>query len=475
MRIAVLTMYVRRADAVGLQLIEWVRALHHRGHSVQIFAEQYGPGTPEDVGILTRITSGPKLRESPAWQDLQVADLVICDYPAYYSLAECLRLLSGPRIVFSYHGVTPPALWPDATGRRFLERSRQRTALVHFADLAIARSEFTRQELHHLTGFPLERIAVIPCSVPATPSSPPPAQSHNPPLIISVGRLAANKRPQLLVDALALVRDGIPDASLLLVGDAHGPSHAPVVAQVRARASALGIVEAVHCTGLVDDALLERLYARADLLVSASVHEGFCVPVVEAMARGVPVVAVAAGALPETVDDAGLLVAPDDMPALAEAMRRALQDAPLRQTLVQRGYQHAQRYQPEVVGRQLVELLEGLSSGAIKERVGLPRLSQLAEVATLAAAAELPSPFPAAGTRIPVISALAARLRRWMTSDLLRQVDLVIQRQVTYNRQLAQVLQATDELSAMVSEREAALRARLDQSLPGSPDRSREP
>ncbi len=476
MRIAILAIYVRGADAVGLQLIEWVRALRERGHSIKIFTEQRGSGTPEDVRALTQITSARQLQESSEWQELQAADLVICDYAVYYHLAECLRLLSGPTVVFSYHGVTPPTLWPDPAGREFLERSRRRAALVHFADLAIARSEFTRQELHHLTGFPLARIAVIPCAVP----TPPPlvrrrAEPFQSPVIISVGRLAANKRPQLLVDALARVRNDIPDASLLLVGDARGPSHAPVVAEVRARASELGIAEAVHYAGLVDDALLEHLYARADLLVSASIHEGFCVPVVEAMARGVPVVAVAAGALPETVGDAGLLVASDDPRALSDAIRRTLQDPHLRQTLVERGYRHAQRYLPPVVGRQLVELLEALPRGAHKPRAGLPRLSQLAAMGMLDATAELPPSLPSSATRIPVISSLAARLRRWITSDLQRHLDLVIQSQVTYNRQLAQTLQAADELSALTSEHEAGLRKSIDRLLASSPNDSGEP
>ncbi len=459
MQIAIFAIYLRGADAVGRQLSMWVRVLLHAGYTVRLFVEELATSAPADVAGCTTVTSGAQILHSEAWQWVEQADLVICDYPAYFGLAECLRLLTKARVVFSYHGVTPPHFWPNREGQLFLEKSRRRAALVHFADLAMTRSEFTRQELHHLTGYPLARIAVVPCIVPQASAQASTRRGlHASPLILSVGRLAANKQPELLVEALAILRIKLPDARLILVGDVRGPSHAPVLAVVRKRAMELGITDAVECTGLVDDGLLDHLYQQADILVSASAHEGFCVPVVEAMAQGLPVVAMAAGAIPETVGDAGLLVPAGDVPAMAMAMETALCSDEQRRRLITRGYGRAKRYEVEVVGPELLELLRELPPAT--RRGGVPRLSQMINLAALDAAAETAAPVLPPALRLLFISKWAVKLRQWLTSDMQRRIDMLIQRQVAYNRLLAQALAAVDELSAELSEANAADQSR---------------
>jgi hypothetical protein len=291
--------------------------------------------------------------------------------------------------------------------------------------------------------------------VPAPREKPSGAIQHSgAPTILSVGRVAAHKRPQLLVEALALVRRELPRARLVLAGDVRGPGHTATLKDVRARAEALGITGAVLCTGLVEQGLLEHLYRRADLFASASAHEGFCVPAIEAMARGVPVVATASGALPETVGDAGILVPDAGAPALAAAMVELLEDVGRSQAMVEQGYQHARRFHPDVVGPQLLHLLAGLSKRP--RHPGLPRLAQLIDLGTMDAAAEVGVPLPQVGGRIPLVSAMAAKLRRWLLSDQQRQSDLVLQRQVAFNREVARAVRAIDELSAELSDRQAA-------------------
>lgn len=456
MRIVFFAIYVRGADSIGRELIEWVRLLHRNGHTVRVIVERVGPGTPVDVQMLTSVHTEHSLRHSADWEYVRTADLVICDYPAYYGLADVLRVIEKPALLFRYYGVTPPALWPDPAGRAYLEQSRRRASLVHFADAAVTHSEFTRQELHHLTGYPLDRISVLPCIIPALPAGRAvPSVSALAPLILSVGRLAANKRPHLLVEVLALVRQHSPTARLVLAGDARGPSHAPVLARVRASAAALGLEDAVLCTGIVDDALLEHLYAQATVLTTASMHEGFCIPVIEAMARGVPVVANHAGALPETVGDAGVLAPDGDVQALAAALIDILQDPDLRAHLIARGYTRAQAYTPAALEPSILQVLQDIRRRT--RRSGpLMRLSQSADLARLDEAAEVGSDLPQPTGRVPIISTLAIRLRRWLTSDIERKLDSMLQRQVMYNRQVAQTLHELDEISATVSEELAA-------------------
>ena len=460
MRIAILAIHIRGADAVGLQLIHWIRMLHELGHSTELYVEHIGRDVPPDVLAFTVAVDGATFHHSPYWSNVQYADLVICDYPAYFRLAESLRLLTGPPILWSYHGVTAPDQWLDNEGRRYLEMSRRRTGLVHFTHLAVTRSAWTREELHHLTGFPRDRIVVMPCIVPEPPTSTTTLAASTP-YILHVGRVAAHKRPEMLVEALALVRQTIPSTQLVFAGDVRGPSHAPVVDNLRHRAGERGIAHAVHFTGSVDFALLEHLYRRAAVVASASAHEGFCVPVIEAMARGIPTVVTATAALPDTVGDAGLVVPDHDIPALAAAIVDVLQDQSLRARLIEPGQAHARLYRSDALSGQLAALIQRTVAQPHHNRER-PRLGQLVDLPRLDAAAEVAPPPLVTARRI--VSRGAAHIRRWFQSDVRRQLDDLVQHQVAYNRQVAHTLHVLDEWTADVGEQQAA--ALHDTQLP---------
>src|SRR5205807_1108522 len=92
----------------------------------------------------------------------------------------------------------------------------------------------------------------------------------------------------------------------------------------RRRAVELGVEERLHLLGHVPAAQLRDAYQVADAFVMPSRHEGFCIPVIEALSAGLPVVAARAGALSETVGSAGLTFTPDDAADLARQIRRVL-------------------------------------------------------------------------------------------------------------------------------------------------------
>jgi len=146
---------------------------------------------------------------------------------------------------------------------------------------------------------------------------------HGKTVLLYVGRMARNKRIHILVEALPLIRQRYPETVLLLVGET-GHVYAGYVAEVKARAAELGIAEAVIFTGPQQRERISEFYRLCDVFVTASIHEGFCMPVVEAMALGKPVVAAAATALPDTVGNAGLLFTPDDPVDLAQRVMRVL-------------------------------------------------------------------------------------------------------------------------------------------------------
>jgi glycosyltransferase involved in cell wall biosynthesis len=152
------------------------------------------------------------------------------------------------------------------------------------------------------------------------------------PVALNVAAKKAHKNLVALVDALALVRRDHLDAQLVLPG-----APTPYEDELRARAAALGIADAVVLPGYVDDADLEGLYALAACFAFPSINEGFGLPILEAMARDVPVVTSTTSAMPEVAGDAALLVDPHRPEELGAAIGRVLGDPALRARLVAAG------------------------------------------------------------------------------------------------------------------------------------------
>jgi glycosyltransferase involved in cell wall biosynthesis len=140
-----------------------------------------------------------------------------------------------------------------------------------------------------------------------------------------VGRVSPNKALEDTIAALAVTRaHRDPAATLSVVGK---PATEAYDAALHRYVAELGLAGAVTFTGHARDATVAAAYATADVLVVTSAHEGFCVPVVEAMAAGLPVVALDQGALPEVLGDAGSLVTSRNPYDLAAAVGALLDDA----------------------------------------------------------------------------------------------------------------------------------------------------
>ena len=128
--------------------------------------------------------------------------------------------------------------------------------------------------------------------------------------------------------------------------------HRPIYEAVES----LGLSEDVVFTGYVPDADVPALYRHAALFAFPSLYEGFGRPPLESMACGTPVVTSTTSALPEVVGDAGLLVDPTDVSALAEAMESVLTDVDLRRSLVDKGLKRAKRFTWERAGAETIAL-----------------------------------------------------------------------------------------------------------------------
>ncbi|MCJ7439870.1 MAG: glycosyltransferase [Acidimicrobiia bacterium] len=268
------------------------------------------------------------------------------------------------RVVVMYHNVSPDgpyrAFAPEfadllALGRAELEALRPRVVA------AVADSAYNAHELMAM-GYPDVRVMAPAIAVGDLRATPPSLsmQHHlrhsvEGPVVLFVGQLLPHKRvEQLLLACHILVTYLRPDANFI----AAGPRRlAPYVSVLDRLVSTLGLNTAM-LPGRVRTDELVAFYERADLFVTLSAHEGFCIPLLEAMSFDLPILACDRAAIPETLGGAGFLLPPDPSPTLvAEAMAELLEDAALRADLSARGRARLASFGPEHLERDFVDLV----------------------------------------------------------------------------------------------------------------------
>jgi glycosyltransferase involved in cell wall biosynthesis len=267
------------------------------------------------------------------------------------------------RRVIVYHNLTPPEFYRGTSPRvvYWLERGeRELHRLAPLADLVVGDSTYN---LEAPLAAGARRHTVIPPPVDLGRLAPRPSAPGCPPVVLFVGRIAPNKRQEELIRVIAAARaTTLPEARLVLAGSADDTGG--YLAGLRSLAERLGVAGAVEIPGRrLSDAELGERYAAASVFACASDHEGFCIPLLEAMAFSVPVVARAAGAVPETLGEAGLLVASRDPLVWAELLARAAGDRRLRDQLAAAGRRRLADFSEEAITARLAEALRGIGAG----------------------------------------------------------------------------------------------------------------
>lgn len=252
---------------------------------------------------------------------LRPGDLPVIDGLALPAFANGLP--DRPWVALVHH---PLALETGLEPEQAAALRQLEAGLLARATRVVVTSRRTARDVAGL-GVPPARIGVAEPGVDHRPLA---AAEGSPPRLLAVGALVPRKGYDVLLRAMEQVRD--LDWRLVCAGDdRRDPATA---AALREMVQALDLAGRVDLAGEVDDLTLDRLYRQADLFVLASRHEGFGMALQEALAYGLPVLSTTAGAIPDTVAaDAGLLVPPDDMEALAAALRRWLTAAGLRRQL----------------------------------------------------------------------------------------------------------------------------------------------
>jgi glycosyltransferase involved in cell wall biosynthesis len=360
MRIALLAPSLTAHDAVGTDVLEMGAALRRAGHDVRLYAD-HSQGIAESV----HATSGLE-----RW--LGADGLVVYHYSIGWPRVEAQLAQLRCRRVLRYHNITPAEFFQGWSRDHVRSCAAGRASLATLAtlgfDLALACSQYNADELVH-AGLPPARSRVLAPFHRCEALLDQPADlalldrySDGRRNVLMLGRVAPNKGHAALFDAFACYRRHYAaDARLLVVGK-HDRRLARYSRHLRERCAALDISDNVHFLDNVDDARLKSCWLVADALLMLSEHEGFCVPLVEAMALGVPVVARARSAIGETLEQAGLLWQESDPRLYAASLDRLARDADAAQALRLAGRARYRReFAPDVLAARLHAALAALA------------------------------------------------------------------------------------------------------------------
>lgn len=344
-------------DAIGTHARHAQRILRGMGMASEIYAEGARGVRRGQVHSYRSYARHPT--PGPTWLLYQLS--------TGSAVAEFLQARPEPKLV-NYHNVTTAALfapWEPHVGVELAEGRRQLGELAAGADLGIAVSAFNERELRE-AGYRRTAVAPVLVDLDGDGSGPDPrvrssleaGKGGGGADWLFVGRVAPHKCQHDVIRALAAYRRVYdPHARLHLVGGAG--SHA-YVTTLRRYVAALGLGGAVRLTGAVSQGALLAHYRAADVFVCLSEHEGFCVPLVEAMGNEVPVVAFAAAAVPETVAGAGIVLGTKDPLTVAAAVHRAVHDDGLRRRLVAAGRRRAGGFTLARAASRFAEVIEAV-------------------------------------------------------------------------------------------------------------------
>lgn len=337
------------------------------GLELELFLNENGLKqlTPEPWSGDVRLTTHPLLGRpyTRALSELTVLGAIASRHrlDVLHSVA-----LTGPLWMRPAHVLTIG----DVTWIRHPDPAEARTArlwraivppVAKRAQRVLTYSESARSEVAEDLGVPLERIDAIPLGPGSTAAIEPSPESDlrarlglgAGPIVLAVSALKEHKNVGRLVEAMAAVRREVPDAVLVVPAN---PT--PLQAELERQARALGIEHAVVFPGWIGEADLEGLYRFATCLAFPSLREGFGLPVLEAMRRGLPVACARASAIPEVAGDAAVYFDPERVEEIAAAVTRLLTDPDLAARLAALGQQQQALFTWERTAEATIESYE---------------------------------------------------------------------------------------------------------------------
>ena len=334
-------------DAVGNHCLGFVRNAKRLGFEAYAFAQNFG--TETGVRPISNLFS-----------EMTSEDVLLVSYSIYDQFLERLLALPGRKICY-FHGVTDPQLlreFDPSTAEKCALSAEQYPLLAQFDEL-FANSIFIT---HVLSSYlDINYVKILPPIFPDMPIfqhfNTPRVQSHERLNLLVVGRVVPHKRIEDAIDVFAQVRAQGIDAKLSVVGST---SNQPYLAFLSDRARDLGVEQEVHFAGAVDQENLFRYFDEADALLLFSRHEGFCVPVLEAMYLGLPVF-VRGGTAASEVGE-GAVVVFEDIAEAAQAICKMYASSDLRLSMIQSGQRRAKEILSMVDDERLKTIFQASST-----------------------------------------------------------------------------------------------------------------
>lgn len=358
MRIIQLLPCLSYGDAVGNDTLAIDRLIRKMGYEAQIYAE----------AIDSRLPKGTALTMDRL-QDTSNEDILIYHGAIGSEINYRLPKLIGYKVM-RYHNITMPAFfhgYSDIAESACIEGYRGMQYLSDKIDYCIADSDYNKQDLINM-GYTCP-IEVCPILIPFSDYETPPSQSvikrysddgfTN---LVFVGRVAPNKKHENIIRAFYCYHKFFdPKSRLFLVGS-YGEGER-YYQRLYDYVQALGIADSVIFTGHIKFNEILAYYKIADVFLCMSEHEGFCVPLVEAMYFGVPIVAYNTSAIPNTLGGSGVLLDTNEPVAVAEAIEKVVREKEYRDSIIQEQKNRLRDFSHERVSTQLQEILQRFVEG----------------------------------------------------------------------------------------------------------------
>ena len=329
MKVNICTSDIFRLDAVGNFTLQLKRFLENNGIEVQLFARHFNIQSTPDIihfDLLRTI--------------IESDDLILAEYSIFESGNELYRQFKNPKILY-YHGITPPEYFYgyDPQTEKHCRDGILQAPLFDCFDFFLANSKFMIAELKERV-FPKRKY--LPSEFDAISAVMPPViniKSRFSESIINnefkkpfdfdkywlyVGRIAPHKKIEDLLEWFNYYLELDSNMVLVIVGCDTPPSYGDAIRKIVNQSEELKH-RVIFC-GAVPDNVLYQIYKGAFGFITLSQHEGFCIPIVEAIGLGIPVFARAKAAIPETIGREDLLLDGQSMEAYAQEVFDVLND-----------------------------------------------------------------------------------------------------------------------------------------------------
>lgn len=338
-------------DAVSNDIIGIREILRALGYSSEIYAQEIPPKCLNYIKPLSEYK----------WD----RDNIILYHFALLGLSvtDLVKRLPGKKILV-YHNITPTEFFEryDSYLGNLCSKGRDELrSLVDYIDLAVGDSEYNCHELKKL-GF--KHIKALPVVVDVSKYA-----NYDPNLaadlgkddainFLFVGRIAPNKRQDDVIKIFYYYNKYInSNSTLYLVGYKQVKKY---VLELEDMIMKHNLSDKVFLTGHVDNKKLASYYRNSHIFLCMSEHEGFCVPLVEAMAFGIPVLAFSAAAIPYTLGNAGILLHRKDYAHIAELINIIITDTALREKIVKNQLERSKDFHKDCIRPKLQDIIESL-------------------------------------------------------------------------------------------------------------------